>query len=657
MKRERNFQRILLFTTVCLMASLTGLHGQTCQTFPSTDTPLDIPDGTTQALGVVESVINEPDSRIVTDVNVTLNITHTLTDDLTIELTSPQGFTVILVRKAGDELKDPAKQNFINTVLDDSAATEIINGVNPFTGTFLPFAPLNVFIGENAMGDWTLKVTDDFSDDTGTLDSWSLELCFQEGGVNNPPVARDDTFLTVKNVSRDLPVLANDNDADNDAFSIKAIVTPPTNGTAQINGDQIFYTPAANFFGIDTLSYRIEDVNLATNDATVTITVSEFSCLVSDSVDTPATIPDLNGTQSLSSVINVATVRVINDVNVTLNITHPLIFDLVVTLTSPSGTTVTLYNQNGIFSVNADNMTGTVFDDAATQVTDPSMPQLINDGKPPFTGTFVPFEALSAFNGENTLGDWELTVVDKFVGDAGTLDSWKLELCLDDIDPANTPPIAVNDPDITTARNQSVAITALQNDSDVNNNPLVITNTTSASSGVVVADTRAITYTPATDFLGTATFDYTIEDGMEGSATATVTVNVLETFDSWAGDRFAVSDPNQSSADDFDSDGLSNQFEYLFHLNPKAGNDQSNLPLGSFLGGKLRVVYVRTEQTGFVWRYDLSENLGAWNTATEGVDYQVIGEVTNADGSETVTIELEGSAASAQFVRVIASEQ
>ncbi|NOR28877.1 MAG: T9SS type A sorting domain-containing protein [Lutibacter sp.] len=122
-------------------------------------------------------------------------------------------------------------------------------------------------------------------------------------------------------------------------------------------------------------------------------------------------IPDAG---SISNVLNVASSITISDVNVTLNITHDLISDLVVTLESPLGTTITLFdNQCGDQNLNA------TFDDSGSLISCTY----------PITGLITPVNALSSFNGEDTAGNWTLTLTDSFGGDVGTLVSWSLELC------------------------------------------------------------------------------------------------------------------------------------------------------------------------------------------------------------------------------------
>ncbi|MBI2433767.1 MAG: proprotein convertase P-domain-containing protein, partial [Candidatus Hydrogenedentes bacterium] len=132
----------------------------------STDVPKSIPDN--NGIGV-NSVLTFPDSLIITDVNVKLNITHTWDADLAVMITPPGGSQRTLFTQVGGD-----GDNFNNTILDDEAATTITSGTAPFAGSFRPQNVLSAFDGLNAQGTWTLRVVDAFSEDTGTLNSWSV---------------------------------------------------------------------------------------------------------------------------------------------------------------------------------------------------------------------------------------------------------------------------------------------------------------------------------------------------------------------------------------------------------------------------------------------------------------------------------------------------
>lgn len=88
-----------------------------------------------------------------------------------------------------------------------------------------------------------------------------------------------DTYDTDEDVALVVPagsgVLAND--AVDGATLTAALVTPPSHGTVDLDSDGSFvYTPAQDFAGTDTFTYRAEVGALAGDDATVTITVNQL---------------------------------------------------------------------------------------------------------------------------------------------------------------------------------------------------------------------------------------------------------------------------------------------------------------------------------------------------------------------------------------------
>src|SRR5262249_31851745 len=116
------------------------------------------------------------------------------------------------------------------------------------------------------------------------------------------------------------------------------------------------------------------------------------------SSDTPKPIPDLATT---TSAIVVADNRIIQDINVKVNLNHTFDSDLAIALIGPNNVVVNLSLNNG---GQGDNYIDTIFDDQA------STP--IGNGSAPFTGSFIPQQPLSAFNGLQGSGTWTLRVID-----------------------------------------------------------------------------------------------------------------------------------------------------------------------------------------------------------------------------------------------------
>jgi subtilisin-like proprotein convertase family protein len=128
-------------------------------------------------------------------------------------------------------------------------------------------------------------------------------------------------------------------------------------------------------------------------------------------------IPD-NGTNA-DSVINVASSFTISDVDVIVNVTHPRVSDLELTLIGPGGQQVQLASRLGGAGAAGANLTGTYFDQAGAVS--------ITSGFAPYTGVFRPVGDLSVFNGTNAQGNWTLRVRDLQTGSVGTLNNWTLK--------------------------------------------------------------------------------------------------------------------------------------------------------------------------------------------------------------------------------------
>ncbi|EFL88196.1 tandem-95 repeat protein [Ahrensia sp. R2A130] len=69
----------------------------------------------------------------------------------------------------------------------------------------------------------------------------------------------------------------------------------------------------------------------------------------------------------------------------------------------------------------------------------------------------------------------------------------------------------------------------LANDSDVDGDTLTITSVSNAFNGTVSFDGAVITFTPATDYVGEAGFDYTVSDGADGETVAQVVIDLAST--------------------------------------------------------------------------------------------------------------------------------
>lgn len=221
-----------------------------CQVYPSADVPKAIPDE-----GIVTSTTTVGDSYSLVDVNVVnLNITHTYDSDLQTELISPAGTTILLFNAVGSD-----GQNFVNTVLDDQADQPIDLGAAPFSGRYRPQAPLAPLNGQNAAGQWQLRISDTAENDVGTLTGWGVELCRAESAPPTP--TRTPSPTTAAATRTATPTVTR---TPQPGVTPSRTPTPTTTATPGSGGVRVYVSPATASVGVGsttTIDVLVENVS------------------------------------------------------------------------------------------------------------------------------------------------------------------------------------------------------------------------------------------------------------------------------------------------------------------------------------------------------------------------------------------------------------
>jgi subtilisin-like proprotein convertase family protein len=268
-------------TAACVLRPLSNF----CESAPCVASgPVAIPDN--NPVGVTVPIAVASFAGKVETVEVKVNITHTYRGELVVSLSSPSGTTVVLHNKAGGSADN------LNLTVTPTA-----------------------FAGQNPVGTWVLKVSDNGSGDLGKLDNWSLKLT-------------------------------------------SAVV--PVCGDGVRQGSEACDKDVRSCASLDPGKY--ESGSAACNATCTGFVLSACverpvtsSCVSSPCQNAVAmNIPD-NKTTGVTSTIRVATFSgALVNANVKVRITHPYRGDLHVLLTAPNGATNVLHNKTGGSADNLD---------------------------------------------------------------------------------------------------------------------------------------------------------------------------------------------------------------------------------------------------------------------------------------------------------------
>jgi subtilisin-like proprotein convertase family protein len=286
----------LVGARIFIDANNNGLFDNGFVSLPSTNVPVSIPQSGTPT--VTSTLVAPVTTGTVSNLTVTLNITHTFTGDLVLTLISPSGTRVTLASRNGS-----SGDNFTNTVFSDAAATIISSGTAPFNGTFRPIGSLATLNGQSGAGTWTLEVADQADQDGGTINSWSISFGSTETNV-----------LTDASGNYSFPALPGA------SYNFRQVLTAGYGFTNPSSGLQALTAAAGTVysrdFGSRDLNRPLQTVGGFVVDAAVqTVTVSFNEDVVIDSsritltnLTTASVVPTANIAVSFDSATDTASI-------------------------------------------------------------------------------------------------------------------------------------------------------------------------------------------------------------------------------------------------------------------------------------------------------------------------------------------------------------
>jgi len=411
-------------------------------------------------------------------------------------------------------------------------------------GSFL-YTPLTGFSGEDS---FQYRASD------GHLQSAPATVHLVVSTTNHAPVAVADTADTDEDAPVTIKVLANDTDADGDPLAVASLSTP-LHGSAVVNADgSVTYTPAANYFGGDSFTYRTNDGLEDSDVATVSLTiapVNDAPVAVDDSAttaeDTPIVLNLLaNDTDVDSTTLSVMSLTAPLHGSAVVNADGTVTYTPFANFFGTDGFDYTLSDGHGGQDVGSVSVSITALNDPPQAVEDTAelaedssvlIDVRANDSDPDgdaleLTAVSAPVHGTAVIDG----GAVRYTPVANFYGrdsftytvsDANESRSASVTI---NVRPVDDLPVARDDL-ATTDEDQPVLIAVLANDSDADSVGLTIDSLTAAAHGTVVIEGDSVRYTPAANYGGADGFSYTLRDGKGRTATASVAVSIAPVND------------------------------------------------------------------------------------------------------------------------------
>jgi hypothetical protein len=432
------------------------------------------------------------------------------------------------------------------SIVSQANANGTVQITNASTGAY-SYTPATNY---NGPASFTFKAND------GALDSNIATVNITVNAVNDAPQASNGSLSTNEDVPTTGTLVANDVDGNPLTYSL--VSTANAHGTVQITNattGAYSYTPALDYNGPASFTFKASDGLLDSNIATVNITVNPVNDAPRASNGTLVTNEDTsaNGTLVATDVDNVnLTYSLVSTANAhgTVQITNASTgaYSYTPALDYNGPASFTFKANDGLLDSNVAtvNITVNPVNDAPAA----SNGSLSTNEDVPTTGTLVAsdvdgnpltYSLVSTANAHGTVqitnattGAYSYTPALDYNGPAsftfkasdGLLDS-NIATVNITVNPVNDAPRA-SDGSLTTNEDTSANGTLVATDVDNANLTYALVSTANAHGTVQItnASTGAYTYTPALDYNGPASFTFKANDGLLDSNIATVNITV-----------------------------------------------------------------------------------------------------------------------------------
>jgi hypothetical protein len=412
----------------------------------------------------------------------------------------------------------------------------------PAKGTLSGTAPTLTYTpNANASGSdsFTFRVSD------GTVNSSTVTVTISIASANDAPAANGQAVAATEDTAKAVTLTGTDIDGDTLTYTV---VTQPANGTLSGTTPNLTYTPALNFSGSDSFTFRVGDGTTTSANATVAITVATVNdAPVADAQSVAAledttkaialTGSDIEGSSLTYTVVTQPTKGALSGTapNLTyLGNTNYFGSDSFTFRVSDGASnsalatvTISIASLNQSPVANAQSVT--TGEDAGAAIT-------LSGADPdnnPLTYTIVTGPAHGSLSGTapnltySPAANYSGSDAFTFKANDGKVDSAVASISIS-VTPANDVPVA-NAQSTSTPEDTAKAI--LLTGSDVDGDSLTFTVAGLPTKGSLTGSAPNLTYTPNNNATGADSFTFRANDGTVDSVLATVTINITPVND------------------------------------------------------------------------------------------------------------------------------
>ena len=423
----------------------------------------------------------------------------------------------------------------------------------------------------NGSDSFTFKAND------GTVDSLAATVSITVTPVNDAPVASGQSLATDKNVAKAVTLAATDVDGDTLTFSV---VTQPTKGTLSGTVPNLTYTPNNNVTGTDSFTFKANDGTVDSAVATIAINIA-----AGPNTAPVAVAQSVTATEDIAKTITLAATDADGDaLNYTVT-TAPSHGTLSGTAPNLTYLPATNYNGSDTFWFRANDglsnsalavvsITVNPVNDAPVAVSQSFTTAEDTAKALTLTGTDIDGDALTfsvtvpPSHGTLSGSGANLTYLPatnyngadsfSFKANDGTVDSTTATVAITVL-PGNDAPTATTQ-NVAAVEDVTKAITL--SGVDVDGSALTYTVVSQPAHGTLSGTAPNVSYKPATNYNGSDSFAFKVNDGSQDSPSAIVAITVAPVNDApVALEQSVATDKNMAKAiafggSDVDGDSL-----------------------------------------------------------------------------------------------------